>query len=205
MDINGFQPKKSLEFAQNVKVHTGIKRKMSNKMIKDVVTLGECTKIIGIAKNNFATNLRKGKYGNVEVKLMRDKTRGNQKVSVISKKDFEKIKKIRLKDGFGINKIIEEEKHVSEGIFYIVQTNPKNIPNRYKCGFSTIPRNRVSSYKIVCPNAKLIFKIKCDDFFEKPLLKMISKDSKRIGTELFEIKDINKITHKIEEVLKLLM
>ncbi len=168
---------------------------------KEIIRLNECAKEMGVDKSNLSKYLKAGKYGNIKIKFIRDKTKGNQKVSIISKKDFEKIKNIRIKDGFGVNKPIGKE---NVGFFYIVQINPDNIPNRYKCGFSNIPNQRISSYKTVCPNAKFVFKTKCDDFFEKPLLKMISKNSKQIGVEIFEIKDINKIENKIEEVLKLL-
>ena len=52
---------------------------------------------------------------------------------------------------------------------------------------------------------KIIEKYPCDSIHELPLLKMIQKYGKRVGQELFEVKDIEIVKRDIQEVLNKLI
>ncbi len=168
---------------------------------KTWISLIECAELINIDRSNLLKYIKEGKYGYVKTEFRRDINKKNQKVITMSIKDFEMIKKIREKEGFGTNKVIKRKK----GVFYIIQTNPKHIPCRYKFGFTTDLANRVRSYKSICPNLKVVKKYSCNFIHELPLLKMIEKCGKRVGQELFELEDIKIIKMDIREVLQKLI
>src|SRR3989344_2360692 len=111
--------------------------------------------------------------------------------------EIEIIKKYRVSEGFGSEKVVKSTK----GVFYIIQTNPHSIPLRYKFGFTNDLDNRIRSYKSICPNMKIIEKCPCDSIHEQSLLKMMEKYGKRVGQELFEVKDIEIVKRDIQEVL----
>jgi len=166
-------------------------------MSEEYVSIGECADLLNMDRSNLLKSIKAGKYGHISIEFRRDRNKQNQKVATISKENFEIIKKYRETEGFGTEKVVKTTK----GVFYIIQTNPHSIPLRYKFGFANDLDNRIRSYKSVCPNMKIIEKYPCDSIHELPLLKMIQKYGKRIGQELFEIKDIEIVKKDIQEVL----
>ena len=170
-------------------------------MSEEYVSIGECADLLNMDRSNLLKAIKSGKYGHITLELRRDRNKQNQKVTTISKEDFETIKKYRESEGYGTEKVVKSTK----GVFYIIQTNPHDIPLRYKFGFTNDLDNRIRSYKSVCPNMKIIEKYPCDSIHELPLLKMIQKYGKRVGQELFEVKDIETIKKDIEEVLNKLI
>ena len=170
-------------------------------MSEEYVSIGECADLLNMDRSHLLKAIKAGKYGHITIELRRDRNKQNQKVATISKADFELIKKYRESEGFGSEKVVKSTK----GVFYIIQTNPHNIPLRYKFGFTNDLDNRIRSYKSVCPNLKIIEKYPCDSIHELPLLNMIQKYGKRVGQELFEVKDIEIIKKDIQEVLSRLI
>ena len=170
-------------------------------MNKEFISIAECSKLLNIDRSHLLKYIKAGKYGYIDIEFRRDRNKQNQKVATISKKDLESIKKFRETEGFGTDKVVKSTK----GVFYIIQTNPHSIPSRYKFGFTNDLSNRIRSYKSVCPNLKIIDKYPCDSIHELPLLKMIQKYGKRVGQELFEIKDLEVIKKDIKDVLSKLI
>jgi len=170
-------------------------------MNHEYISIGKCSELLQMDKSHLLKAIKSGKYGTITLEFQRDRNKQNQKVATISKDDFEIIKKSRESNGFGTEKIIKSTK----GFFYIIQTNPHNIPNRYKFGFTNDLDNRIRSYKSVCPNMKIIEKYPCDSIHELPILKMIQKYGKRVGQELFEINNIEAVKKDIQEVLNKLI
>ncbi len=172
-----------------------------NYMGEEYVSIGDCADLLNMDRSHLLKAIKADKYEHITIELRRDRNKQNQKVATISKADFELIKKYRESEGFGSEKVVKSTK----GVFYIIQTNPHNIPLRYKFGFTNDLDNRIRSYKCVCPNMKIIEKYPCDSIHELPLLKMIQKYGKRIGQELFEVGDIEIVKRDIQEVLNKLI
>ncbi|MBS3132799.1 hypothetical protein J4470_01560 [Candidatus Woesearchaeota archaeon] len=166
------------------------------------ISIRECAERLNMDRSHLLKDIKSGKYGHIQLIQRRDRNKQNQKVSTISIEDFETIKKAREIEGYTADGTVIKE---LKGVFYIVQTNPDTIPHRYKFGFSKDLRNRLDSYKSVCPNLKLIAKYDCDSIHELPLLKMVSRYGKRIGQELYEIQNVAIVKEEIEEVLKKLL
>jgi len=181
-----------------------------NKENKEHVLLSDLAVAINLDKSNAYKNIKSGKYGDVKMFFVRNRDKGNQKMCAVSNEDFENIKRIREETGFfGNGVLIQKDK----GFFYIIQTNPNNIPNRYKFGFTNDMSNRLRNHRCLCPNLKIIKKYPCNKSLELALLKVVNVNCKRIGQELYEVKDIkqiektlslifNYLTKSIEEVDK---
>ncbi len=173
-------------------------------MEKDkTIPVWKVSKELRLDRSNLLKDIKSKKYGSIELKFIRDKNKQNQKVVAISKKDYLTIKNYRIENGFEEKKLINYG--TNNGIFYIIQTNPHNIPKRYKFGFTSDLDNRIRSYKSVCPNMKIIKKFKCDNIHELPLLRMVSTYGNRIGQEVYEIENINRIIKEIKEALNKLL
>ncbi len=170
-------------------------------MSQEYVSIGECADLLNMDRSHLLKAIKACKYGQISLEFRRDRNKQNQKVATISKEDFEIIKQSRESEGFGTAKVVRSTK----GVFYIIQTNPHNISQRYKFGFTNDLDNRIRSYKSVCPNMKIIEKYPCDSIHELPLLKMMQKYGKRVGQELFEVKDIEVVKRDIQEVLSKLI
>ena len=74
-----------------------------------------------------------------------------QKALAMSEDGFERIKAMRETQGFKVDSVVVEE---GQGLFYIIQTNPNHIPNRYKFRYTTDLQNRLTAFRAVCPNLK---------------------------------------------------
>ncbi|MBU1082813.1 MAG: hypothetical protein KKB59_20250 [Spirochaetes bacterium] len=160
-----------------------------------------CAEKLGINKFNFHKYLSSGKFGNIKIVKIRLKEKNNQNINHISIEDYESIKNFREVEGFGTNKT---NGGVIKNYFYIVQTNPNKIPERYKFGVTNNIKLRLQSYKTICPNVKSMKYWECFKSLEKPLEGMIFKNSKRVGQEVFETKQLGVIVDKIEQVLEIL-
>jgi len=180
--------------------NVGISRRKS-KLKQDYISIGKCAEIIGIDKSNLSKMIKREKFGQIELKSIRDPNKQNQPVHHITQKDFNRIKQIRSDLGFDTGLPINKKKG-RVGYFYVVQTNPKHIPNRYKFGFTNDLNNRISAYKTVCPNAKLIKKWESESILEPVLLRMISKYGRRVGIELYEVRHIKKLISQFNSVVK---
>jgi len=178
------------------------KKENNSVMMEQYISIADCSEKLGLDRSHLLKNIKAGKYGTIKLHSQRDRNKQNQKVSVVTFLDFELIKRKRDAEGFGLKKPILDS---SKGVFYIIQTNPTHIPNRYKFGFSSDIQNRLGSYWTICPNLKLIDQFHCNNIIERPLLNMISKYGKRIGQELYEVDDIEHVKNEIREVLKKLL
>ncbi len=169
----------------------------------ELIPVWKIAEELKLDRSHLLKGIKSRKYGLIELKFIRDRNKQNQEVVAIAKRDYDIIKNYRIDNGFGEKGIITSA--TDKGFFYIIQTNPDSIPNRYKFGFTNDIDNRIRSYKSVCPNMKIIDKFECNTFHEQPLLRMVSKYGKRIGQELYEIDNIDLIIKEIKEVLDKLM
>jgi hypothetical protein len=80
------------------------------------------------------------------------------------------------------------------GIFYLIQLNPKSIPNRIKLGFSNNITRRLQSYHTANPEARLLKQFPCRKYWEKTIIDwiVIMAPCKQISDEVFDFEDINK-------------
>ncbi len=169
---------------------------------EDYLTLSQCAEKLNIDKSNLRKQIHNGKYGHIQLEHVRREDTGNQKALALSHRDFEHIKAMREDRGFhDDNKVISK----SQGFFYIIQTNPNQIPDRYKCGYTTDMANRIAAYKTVCPYMTITYQRECDTIHEPVLLKMLDKHGERVINELFAFEDMELVVDIIDNVMDLLL
>lgn len=76
------------------------------------------------------------------------------------------------------------------GYVYATATDPARRPRRIKFGFAADPKQRLSSFRIVCPEATLLCALPSDTAFESHVIGLFAHSpvpDKRLGREVFDV------------------
>ena len=139
----------------------------------------------------------------IEWKTQRDQY--GQKCFVFSTEDVNAILATRKLQGFNPD---EQQPctYDEDGLFYIVQLLPDDLPEIIKMGFTSDIASRISNHKTCCPQLELIKTFPCKRYWEKTTIDYLAKSYslKNKGGEVFLCKDIHALVNTANQLFLVL-
>ena len=128
-------------------------------------------------------------------------TRG-QKASHITVRDYEThkqhfaTKSIDIENASGLGH--------ADAVFYLILTEPKLDPGRFKLGFSANVSERLRSHRTSAPFSELVRTWPCKALWEKTAIDCIAAGCEQVGPEVFRTEDIQDVIYRANQFFKLM-
>jgi hypothetical protein len=134
-------------------------------------------------------------FGRNAVRLERDPSGGGQSVLVIDDLRVEQIKEQRIAwrgDSNAVPLIARR------GFFYAIRVCPDLSPIRFKFGYAVDVDSRAATHRTTCPTLEIVKTWHCDSFVEQVALVVVSKHSRSVGGEVFDVEDWELVREKLD-------
>lgn len=132
---------------------------------------------------------------------VRSKKCGNQMVLALADNDAQKLKDMRMTEGYMSEHVVEQ----GDGYLYIIQLLPNTAENRVKLGYAKSVAQRLSAHRTTCPNAVMVNKWKCKPEWELVAIDSITRDGcELVGGEVYECVDIELLEDKADRFFELM-
>ena len=92
----------------------------------------------------------------------------------------------------------------SDAVFYIILTEPKLDPSRFKLGFSTDMAERLRHHKHSAPYSELVRTWPCKAHWEKTAVDCIADGCERLAPEIFRADNIQDIVDRADRFFALM-
>ncbi len=136
----------------------------------------------------------------VETFKLKSAENHGQKVAHITIEDFE-----YLKENYVNPKALDSETSIEcEGLFYLIQLEPELAPNRFKLGFTTNLKDRLSKHRCSAPYAQVVKTWECHVTWEKTAIDAVTQGAQRVYEEVYLHESIEKVTERCEAFFNLL-
>ena len=128
-------------------------------------------------------------------------TRG-QKASHITVRDYEthrqrfETKAIGTENASGVGQ--------ADAVFYVILTEPRLDPGRFKLGFSANVSERLRSHRTSAPFSELVRTWPCKALWEKTAIDCIAAGCEQVGPEVFRTEDIQGVIWRANQFFKLM-
>ena len=166
--------------------------------MSNLYTFSQVADRLNMDKGNLhrlITKLKLSTYG------LRDKQANNQIVKAIDDAGLQTLTSYRD----DIPKSSNNENVSIESIFYLILIAPDLSEYRVKLGFTTNLEQRLTSYKTICPNVKVVKTWECNKEWEKAIIDMaITNKDKIIGEEVFDVNDVALLVDRIDNIFAML-
>ena len=157
-------------------------------MKEEYITLKQLSEEFGVDRSNLRKYIINLGFTPIKVRSKNN----HQLVSALNISEAESVREKRKEEGYLRNQTIQN----GDGYFYIIQPIPEFAPQRIKLGFTTNINGRISTYKTISPNAKLIKAYNCKPTWELAAIASITKNNcELILNEVYE-------TNNLEELIK---
>jgi hypothetical protein len=126
----------------------------------------------------------------------------NQLTLALSKEDAEALYELRRSQGFSQSGLSVNNGH---GFFYAVQPLPDLAPTRIKFGWANDPISRLSAYKTIAPEARILKSWPCYSSWEQAAIASITRvGCKQIGIEIFSCDSIDAMLERCNDFFSLM-
>jgi hypothetical protein len=174
------------------------------------VTIQELAEEFGRSRSGVRRWILKHPMLKDEVKLLRVRPPGTANANpslALSLQDAELVRQAREEDGFGANECAASGIVTSSisGWFYVVQPIPEFDQNRIKLGFAVDTRQRLATYRSICPSAEILKAWPCKATWERTAIASISREGcSSLGQELFQCDDVAAMIDRADAFFKLM-
>ena len=138
----------------------------------------------------------------IETKLIRSEVARGQKAIFISREDYELLKTEIESDQVRVVGTIEAPDW--NGFLSIMQLEPEFDPGRYKIGFATSVEDRLRSHRTSAPFATVVRWCPCKLMWEKTAIESITRNCKKLHTEVFRTADIIRVVERGERFFEVM-
>jgi hypothetical protein len=125
----------------------------------------------------------------------------------VSLEDAARIRQAREDEGFGTDMGLGSgvSQGNGSGWFYVVQPVPEFDQNRLKLGFAVDTKQRLDTYRTICPHAAILKSWPCHPTWERTAIASISREGCRsLGQELFQCDDVQALVDRADAFFKLM-
>jgi hypothetical protein len=129
----------------------------------------------------------------------------NQLISYITQCDLELIRQ-HLSESKPQTKGSEAsaEPQIDQGVFYLIQLEPKHDPGRFKVGFASNLSERLRTHRCSAPMALVLATWPCRPLWEKTAIDCVAQSCEQIHTEVFRTDDIAEVKNRCTQFFALM-
>lgn len=165
----------------------------------EYVSISELSREIGLDRSHTRRYALHHGFTFTKIRTLDSK---NQLTLALTKEDAETLYELRRNQGFGQSGLPSENGH---GFFYAVQPLPDLAPNRIKLGWANDPDSRLSAYKTISPDAKILKSWPCRSSWERAAIASITRaECKQIGVEIFHCDNVETLLKRGDDFFALM-
>lgn len=178
-------------------------------MPESYVTLKELAEEFGRDRSALRKWIQKHPSLKHEVKILRVRPIGNASgmpSHAFSLADADRIRQARDEEGFGVSIGSHlNNPMTSAGWFYIVQPVPEFDEHRVKLGFAIDIKQRLDTYRTICPHVIVLKAWPCRPTWEHTAMTSITREGCTVlGQELFQCDDLASLVDRADAFFKLM-
>ncbi len=170
-------------------------------MEEKLYTIKEVAQAVGRDRSITLKNIKKH---DIPIVMIKTPDTNGQKTVALTEDAYK-----QFLDLSGVYGVTSKKKYVAsaneKGVFYLINPIPAHSKTRIKFGYTFSIDERVKEYKTICPDMEIVKTWPIKKYQEKTIIDMaITKSDKRIGTEIYEIADVNETIARIDVLAKMI-
>jgi hypothetical protein len=140
----------------------------------------------------------------IETTKQRSSSSRGQLVSYITQDDYRRLQaEFLLINSRADSEDIEEEEaedftSAEEGVFYLIQLEPRLDPGRFKVGFASSLPERLRQLRCSAPFAAVLKTWPCRRLWEKTAIDCVSAGCERLHTEIFRSASLDEVSGRCD-------
>ena len=147
-----------------------------------------------------ATIFKIAKRVGIQLIKRREPSRGNQLVGVLAGADADAIRAAFLEGRRAVPEGTSEAAELApnEGMFYLIQLEPRHDPGRFKVGFTTDLEGRLRHHRCSAPFAAYWKTWACRRTWERAAIDCITEGTEQLHTEVFRTTSLEDLAERGE-------
>lgn len=176
-------------------------------MSKELVSVIDAAAQLGRCKQTVFKVLRR--LG-IEATRRRDSSRGNQLVSYITQDQFRRVR-AELSPNAPASEVTTTDAEngsnslsTQQGLFYLVQLEPRDDPGRFKVGYAANVSDRLRALRCSAPFAQVVRTWPCRRLWEKTAIDCVTPGCEQVHTEVFRTDSLDDVAKRCERFFELM-
>jgi hypothetical protein len=141
---------------------------------------------------------------NIERNFEKSEASRGQRIAYITLEDYRRVKAYYVDASSNAEVPITLVDSDTGGLFYLIQSEPRCDPGRFKLGFATNIEERLRSHRTSAPFSELLKTWPCKLLWEKTAIECASQTCERIHTEVFRTESIGEIVSRLDQFFALM-